>query len=66
MTRRTVVLVFCDMPHEDETAAETVTFSQGRDSVEVDLCADHTNEVFGPLVRIGRVIKARGRKPAAR
>jgi len=67
MTKRTVVLVHCDLPHEEEVPAITVSFiADGeRDTVEVDICQTHYEEVFGPLVKIGRVLKRPGRKPAA-
>ena len=66
MTRRTVVLVFCDLPHADEVEAETVSLQLGRETIEVDLCAEHRTEIIGPLAAVGRTVRKPGRKPAAR
>jgi len=65
MTKRVVTLVLCDLPHGEEVPAETLVVPLGRDRLEVDLCAAHRAEVLDPLVRVGRVVKAPGRKPAA-
>lgn len=66
MSKRTVVLVFCDMPHDDEVPAETVVIEADRATTEVDLCEPCRQDKIGPLVRLGRTVKRPGRKPAAR
>jgi hypothetical protein len=63
MTKRTVVLVFCDLAHEQEVEAETVTVSTGRETAEVDLCVDCRNDKISPLLSAGRVVRKPGRKP---
>jgi hypothetical protein len=65
MTKRVVTLTFCDLPHDEEVPAETVSFVQARETVEVDLCAVHRDEVLGPLVKAGRTVRKPGRKPRA-
>lgn len=66
MTRRTVVLVFCDLPHDDEVVADTVSIVRDRATTEVDLCTVHQAEILDPLVKLGRTVRKPGRKPAAR
>ena len=64
MTRRTVVLTFCDMPHDDEVEAATYTIDGPVRSVEVDLCGMHAQEV-DEWLRVGRPVRASTtRKPA--
>lgn len=63
MTKRTVVLTFCDLPHAAEVEASTISLVLDRETTEVDLCAEHQAEILGPLVAVGRTIRKPGRKP---
>ena len=63
MTRRTVVLVLCDMPHEEETPGETISIVTPSATVEIDLCREHVAQVLQPVLQVGRQVrKARTRK----
>lgn len=64
MTKRTVVLVFCDMAHDEEVEAETVSIDADRAVTQVDLCADCRAQYLGALVRAGRTARRPGRRPA--
>jgi hypothetical protein len=66
MTRRTVVLVFCDLAHDGEVEGETVSLVVGQETTEVDLCGPHRAELIEPLLSVGRQVRKPGRKPGQR
>ena len=61
MAKRTVVLVFCDMPHDSEVEAHTVSVEVDRVVTEVDLCPDCQVQYLRPMVLVGRSTRRPGR-----
>jgi hypothetical protein len=68
MSKRTVVVIVCDMPHDlndplAEAGAATVTIDAGDGAYTVDMCDVHRLEHLGPLAAYGtRVRRTRQRK----
>lgn len=65
MSTRRVTLTFCDMPHDEEVEAVTVTIDADRRVTQVDLCSACRAQYLGPLVTAGRSTTRRAARRAA-
>lgn len=65
MATITRMIITCDMPHDDETDAMSVTVTTPDGTWDVDLCPDHAAQHLMPVIAAGRRQPRRTRRLVA-